>query len=417
MSAQVETVPFDEAEPWYRAIWMTLLADPHDPDLARRVELRQPAWEPERTWGVRDHGRWVATLATQARTLTVPGGGTTTSDLEVDALTAVTVAATHRRRGLLTRMLSASLPAAKERGDALSILIAAEWPIYGRYGYAPATVEVGYDYHPRRSGARVEPVQAGRVRQVEPDELGEIAPALYDLARRQHPGQVDRPDQWWNRRLGINGHPSPAAEKYNWFVHDGADGPDGLLAWKVKRDFDLAGPLGALKVPEFVATNDEAYLDLWAYLGGIDVVDEITLSARPLDEPIRWRLQDGRALVLRDHVDFLWVRLLDVAAALSARRYAVPGRVVLDVVDDDIGGYGAGRYALDAGTGAAACAPTSEAADLRISQRALASIYLGGHRLRERAVVGDFEELTPGAVDRVDLMFSTPVRAWNATGF
>ena len=48
------------------------------------------------------------------------------------------VSATHRRQGLLSRMMAAELGAAAGRGEPLAALIAAEWPIYGRYGFGPA---------------------------------------------------------------------------------------------------------------------------------------------------------------------------------------------------------------------------------------------------------------------------------------
>jgi predicted acetyltransferase len=134
-----------------------------------------------------------------------------------------------------------------------------------------------------------------------------------------------------------------------------------------------------------------------------------------VDEPIRWLLPDARALQTALLFDYVWVRLLDVPAALSARSYAVNGRVVLDVVDGNLDGYGAGRFALDAEDGNALCRSTTDAADLRVSQRALAACYLGGYRLRQ--LLDGVEELTPGALDRGDLMFSVPRPPWNQTGF
>jgi hypothetical protein len=132
-------VPADEARAWVSALATTLLGTPYDEDFPRRVDRWARDWLPERTWGYREHGRFVATLATEPRTLTVPGPDGTTCDVTADAVTGVTVAATHRRRGLLTNMITESLRAAKDRGDAISMLIAAEWPIYGRFGY-PAPV-------------------------------------------------------------------------------------------------------------------------------------------------------------------------------------------------------------------------------------------------------------------------------------
>lgn len=411
----VNPVLIEEARPWLAAVATTLLGDPYEDEFAKRVEYWRRDWLPDRAWGYRDNGRWVGTLATEPRTLTVPGPGGTTRDVEADALTAVSVAATHRRRGLLTSMISQSLQAAKDRGDALSMLIAAEWPIYGRFGYAPAVLDTGYVFHPRRPNAALPAPPSGSVRQVDRTDLGQIAPAVFDAARRLRPGHVDRRGQWWNRRLGLDDY-QPIGKQSHWILHEGPDGPDGLLSWRVTRDFELIGELGAIEVWDFVAANDTAYLDLWGYLAGIDVIGEIVLDARPVDEPIRWSLRDGRALAYKHTFDFLWVRLLDVPAALAARSYAMPGEIVLDVVDDELGGYGAGRYVLKAGETTAVCEPTSEPAELRVSQRTLAASYLGGYRLRQLATLG-VEELRPGALDRADLMFSVPFAPWNQTGF
>ena len=204
---------------------------------------------------------------------------------------------------------------------------------------------------------------------------------------------------------------------HNWLVHDGEDGPDGLLAWKATSDFGMIPPLGTIEVWELASASDLAYRNLWAYLGGIDAVDEVKLSNRPVDEPVRWLLPDARTLVLTQQFDFLWLRLLDVPAALSARRYAVRDEVVLEVIDQEAPGFASGRYRLSADGDDVQCERTDRAADLEITQRALASIYLGGFRLRELLLSGVARELTPGALGRVDVMFSTPLAPWNATWF
>jgi predicted acetyltransferase len=408
----VHPVPVENARDFLAAVVTTLLGDPYGDDFDKRLSRWQREW-PEHIWGYRDDGRWVATLATEPRILTVPGPGVGTRDLGVDSVTVVTVAATHRRRGLLTSMMADSLRVAKENGHAASILNAAEWPIYGRFGYAPAVLDSGYIYHPRRPSAGLPAPKAGSVRQVAAAELASIAPGIFERARRLRAGQVDRPGLWWERNLGIGFE--PVGKQAHWILHEGADGPDGLLAWRVTRDFELTGEMGAVEVPHFVTATDEAYRDLWGYLAGIDVVDEIHVDDRPVDEPIRWQLADARALSYKHTFDFLWLRILDVPTTLAARNYAVPGRLVLDVVDTDLGEYGAGRFLLEATESGADCGPTDAEPDLRISQRALAAAFLGGYRLHQlRHLV---EELTSGALDRADLMFSTPLPPWNQTGF
>ena len=408
----VNPVPLDDARDWLAQVVGTLLGDPYSDDFDKRIERWLKEW-PEHTWGFRDNDRWVATLCTEPRVLTVPGPGVTTRDLDVDSLTTVTVAATHRRRGLLTSMMRDSLQSAKDRGLAMSVLIAAEWPIYGRFGYAPSVLDSGYIYHPRRPFAGLPAPKPGSVRQVDAAQLVDLASEIFERARRLRAGQMDRRGSWWARALNVGFE--PVGKQSHWILHEGADGPDGLLSWRVTREFELTGVMGAIEVPVFVAATDEAYFDLWGYLAGIDVVDEIHIDDRPLDEPIRMHLKDARALSYKHTFDYLWARLLDVPAALAARSYAVPGRLVLDVVDNDLGEFGAGRFVLTADEADATCEPTSEHADLRINQRALASAYFGGYRLHQLAHL--VEELTPGALSRADLMFSTPLPPWNQTGF
>jgi predicted acetyltransferase len=256
------------------------------------------------------------------------------------------------------------------------------------------------------------------VRQLDPGEFGRLAPDIVDAARRGRAGQIDRRDPWWPRTLGLDGwRPTEDDGALNHYVHDGPDGPDGLLTWTPVRDFDTTGKLAAIKVVDLVAACGTAYRNLWAYLSGIDAVGEASLSMRPVDEPARWLLPDGRALRQGYTGDGMWLRLLDVPAALAARGYRIPGRLVIEVVDADAGGYGTGCYELDAEEDGTACRPSRRSPDLVLSQRSLAGAYLGGFSLRELSLGGGVEEHTPGALGRADAMFGTGLAPWTATAF
>jgi predicted acetyltransferase len=414
----INPVPQDEVRPWLASLATTFLDDSEGETFDRMVEMWRREWFADRCWGARAGGRWVATLATEPRSLSIPGPGGGTVDVVADALTAVTVSATHRRRGVLSQMLSASLRAAKDRGEPLSILIAAEWPIYGRFGYSPASLASNYTLFTRARDTLLTPTGTGTLRQVDPADLGDIAPSVFEAARSLRAGGVDRRGDWWKRRLGLDGYqPINHGKTPNYILHERDGVPDGLLRWAGSRDFELSGEMGAVSVADLIAATPAAYQNLWAYLAGIDVVGEVTLQRRPLDEPIRWLLTDGRALRQTYTGDDVWVRLLDVPAALTARGYSGNGSVVLDVVDDDTGGYASGRYLLEVSDRGAECSVTTAAADLRISQRALASIYLGGFTLRQLGLGNSAEELTPGALARAEALFSTTLPPWNATGF
>jgi predicted acetyltransferase len=408
----VNPVPPDEMVGWTATLATTFLRKPDPEGIEAMAGFWADRLEPARTWGARAGGRWVATLATEPRLLSVPGGDGGTRELAVDALTAVTTNATHRRRGLLSSMLGASLRSAKERGDPLSILIAAEWPIYGRFGYGPAVRRADFEYGPRRPRAAVPAEARGAVRQVTLAEMDEVGPAVYDRARRLRVGQIDRPAFWWKRSRDDS-----SLGPYNLFVHEQDGAVDGLLAWQPSGDFDIDGSMGTVDVVELIAATDVGYQNLWAYLSGLDVVETVKLANRPADEPIRWQLADGRALRETYAGDQVWARLLDVPAALSARGYRTPGRVVLEVVDDAEGGYARGRYVLDAGPDGASCTRTTESADVRLPATVLASVYLGGYRLRPIAAAGLVDEVTPGALERLDAMFAVSLEPWCATGF
>jgi predicted acetyltransferase len=420
-AAIVNPVSVEDARPWLRAMTGVFLGDPDGPSVERWTGVVARTWEPGRVWGARDRGRWAATLRTEARTLTVPGLDGATRDLGADAVTNVTVAATHRRQGLMRRMLDGALGAARARGDAVSILIAAEWPIYGRFGYAPATWSAAYVLRRSRPGAAAAG-DATRVRASDPEEIAAVGAEVFTAFRRRRAGQVDRDRRWWNVVLGQDGFPAPPSDDglpHNWIVHEGDDGVDGIVGWRATREGDLNPDGGRAEVWGLFGADDDGDRDLWAYLSGIDLIDEIALGDRPVDEPARWLLTDPRSLVLEDRSDCVWLRLLDVPAALSARRYPIDGELVLEVRDDatatgiDVGG----RYALRAAGDAVESALTGRPADLELTQRALASIYLGGVRPAELIGSRAVTELTSGALERTRLMFSTARPPWNATSF
>ena len=204
MSSELEIrhVSPDDMVPWLRSMRTGLLVDPA---LSSEAGLAWWAkvWDENRATGAYAGGRCVGTLRTFPTPLAVPIGERITADIPIDALTQVTVAATHRRRGILTRMLIQSLQDAKDRGEVASLLRAAEWPIYGRFGYAPVDFASNYTIWTATKPRILPPGTEYEIVQLDPADLMEPARAVHAEARRQRAGHIDRGDANWQRRLDL----------------------------------------------------------------------------------------------------------------------------------------------------------------------------------------------------------------------
>lgn len=399
VAATIRTIGRDDAAAFHDAIRTSFLQPPARTDA--RVDFWLARMRPDlsRTWGAFDGATCVGTFRTLPFQLTVPGGGT----VPADGVTAVTVAPTHRRQGLLTGLMDAGLRAAADRGDPVSILIASEWRIYGRFGFGPATEDAVWEVD---RAAALTPPPAGPVEAVAAAELRSLAPPVYDAARRQRPGGIDRPEPRWDFDLGLA---HPEGEQPEWTgraaVHrDPTGAVDGYLRWHADASWDGMRPTGVLHVDELVTTTAAAYADLWRFALGVDLIRTVRASERRVDEPLPWLLGDARAARQVQRWDRLWVRVLDVPAALAGRGYLGVGGTVLEVVDP--GGYWAGRFALDAGPDGAECKPSTASADLTLPVTALGAAYLGGTRLRALAEAGLVDEHRPGALAAADRLLA-----------
>ena len=411
MTVEIRTVEHDELPAWQAAMRVGF----HQPraDAGRdRAWLDQ--WAEEVDWarihGAFDDGRVVATYRSFATALTVPGG-----EVAADAITNITVSPTHRRRGVLSTLVAADLAAAAERGDAVAILIASEYPIYGRYGFGPATDIADYMVDPRR--ARFARGGAGEPRLVSPEELVAAAKEVYDVHRRATPGAIERAGRWWERRVGVALAPrDPPATQHCVVAYDERGAAAGVLVYHVEEGWEQWLPRATLHVGELFAVSPEVEARLWRYACEVDLVATVHAEQRGVEEGLPWLLADARAVRASLLSDFLWVRLLDVPAALGARTYPRAGDMVFEV--RDALGYAAGRYALRAGPdGAAECSPTQAEPDVAVDVGALSAAYLGGRSLATLAAAGWADERRPGALARADAMLRTPVAPWCATLF
>ncbi|MEU9108373.1 GNAT family N-acetyltransferase [Streptomyces xanthophaeus] len=354
-------------------------------------------------------GRCVATFRSFSQQLTVPGGAA----VAASAVSNVAVLPTHRRQGLLTRMMTAELTAARARGDVLSTLIAAEYPIYGRYGYGPAALAAEWEIDVPRTGLdrrRPAPADGGRIDLVDAAEVRRVGPELHERLRAAVPGAVDRDARWWGLATGLEEMSyRPYKEKFHAVYRTAAGEVAGLVSYRADDHWtDAKVPLNTVQVTDLIAVTPDAERALWHFLCSIDWVLKVRTGLRAPDDLVAHLLPDARSARPLTSADFLWVRLLDVEAALRARTYAVPGVLVLEVAD--AAGLADGRYRLDAGTGA--CARTGDAADLRLDVAALGSLYLGDESAARLAALGRATEERPGALALADAVFRTGRRPW-----
>ncbi len=357
-----------------------------------------------------DRGAVVATLRSFASELTVPGGRT----LPAAALTAVSVLPTHRRRGVLTEMVAADLRESLERGEPVSVLIAAEYPIYGRFGYGPATLHTGWqlDAH----AARFLTPGEGTVEFVDQTTLRSEAPGVFEVVRPARPGMIARSDRMWDLRLDVIREPEDKPEPgFGVVCRSDSGAVTGYATYKVNESWPDRRPRHTIEVGELVATTPAAEARLWRFLADTDLTATVIAEDRPADELLPWLLEDGRVARETSRADFLWSRVLDPVAVLQARAYWASGRVVMELVDPL--GLAGGRFALEADRDGATCKATQEPAELTLPTAVLGATHLGGIRLATLAAAGRVDEHAPGALERADALLAGPVTPWCNTWF
>jgi predicted acetyltransferase len=334
--------------------------------------------------------------------VTVPGGDVPTAGVSV-----VGVYPTHRRRGVLRSLMRAQLDDAHERGEPLAALWASEEPIYGRFGYGLASfcgeITLAHEYTAFADAA--EP--AGMVRFLEPEEALEAIPPVFERARLQWPGMFSRDRLWWeNREIKDSEDRREGAGPKRWIAYEQDGAIEGYAVYRHKPGWDSGSTIAELRVIEALGATPQALRDIWGYLLAVDWKATITASLLPPDHPLFLLLATPRRMRYRMG-DSLWVRLVDVGAALSARKYSADGTLVFDV-QDDFCAWNQGRWKLDEGV----ATRTDDDADIALPVQSLGSAYLGGISFAELSRAGRVEELKDGALARADALFRWDRHPW-----
>ncbi|WP_028813436.1 GNAT family N-acetyltransferase [Streptomyces flavidovirens] len=382
-------------------------------------ELDRAVTEPARSLGVWDGDQCVGTASAFSFRLAVPGGAL----VPAAGVSLVSVATTHRRRGVLTGMMRRQLHDVREWGEPLALLTASEPAIYGRFGYGAATQQLSAEIDTAR--VRLD-VPAGtddvRLRFAKPADARDACEAVYARNVPGRPGMLARRPHWERMPLIDPESDRDGASPLRCVLAErgGQDGEPadvvGYARFRFKPEWKWAGSDGTVVLRDLEALDPAAYAALWRFFFDMDLTSKIRMRNRPVDDAWQHLVSDIRRCDVRLR-DSLYVRLVEVGAALEARAYQAPVDVVFEVTDAFCP-WNEGRWRLTGDAkGGASCKRTDEAAELALSVRELGAAYLGGVSLASLAAAGRVRELRPGALAEASVAFGAGAAPWLPHGF
>ncbi|MET9380447.1 GNAT family N-acetyltransferase [Streptomyces sp. NPDC002928] len=399
----------DDWDQWYGNL---LRAFGGGEESAEERELWRELADFDRSLGAWDGDRCVGSAGAFAFRVTVPGG----ASVPAAGVTMVGVAATHRRRGILTSMMRRQLDDVRAWGEPLAVLTASEPAIYGRFGYAPATFGLSAEIDTGRVRLSVpDGTDAVRLRYEQPADALDVCESVYARTVPARAGMPARQPGWERVGLLDSEHERAGASPLQCVVAERDGEPTGYARFRVKLEWTDTGHNGQVVLQDLAALDPATDAALWRFLFGIDLTTSLKVRGRPVDEAWQHQVSDIRRCRLRVR-DSLHLRLVDVGAALEARTYQAPVDVVFEV-EDAFCPWNSGRWRLTGDTKGASCARTTDAADLALSVRELGAAYLGGVSLASLAGAGRVREIRRGALAEASVGFGALVAPWLPHGF
>jgi predicted acetyltransferase len=405
MDLTIRTVREDEFEAASAALEAAFSGGLSDEGLAReRLVTEFDRWH-----AAFEGDRIVGGAAVASYRMTVPGGAA----VPTAGVTSVGVLPTHRRRGINTALMRAQLDDVRSRGEPLAALFASEGGIYGRYGYGVAAFSGDLDLEVARSDFIRGYRPSGRVRLLSRTEALPLMRSVYDAERRRRPGMVELDDRWWGWLFTESSKDEETPVRY--VVHDVGGEPDAFATYVVKHEWPDSIAKLRLTVRRLVASTPQGAADIWRYLFDIDLVGSVQASNRPEDDPLLLMMREPRRLRFTLQ-DGLYVRLVDLPVALTARAYAAAQTLVLEVADPFCP-WNEGRWELRTGGDGPRCERTEAPADIACTATDLGAVYLGGFGFARLHRAGRIHELTEGALARADAAFRSDPGPWCAFVF
>ncbi|WP_369199981.1 GNAT family N-acetyltransferase [Streptomyces sp. PU-14G] len=418
MTTEPRVLQPSEWDTWYERV-LSAFAGEETPE---EHELYRSLTEVERCLGVWDEGHPVATAGLLSFRMAVPSGAV----VPAAGVTMVSVAPTHRRRGLLRALMRRQLDDVRAAGEEpLAVLTASEAAIYGRFGYGLATSRMAARIDTSRSALHLPaPLAADadglvlRASDTAASLLRECE-AVYARAVPRRPGMLERRPGWEHTPLLDPVRRRGGASPLRCVValRDGT--PVAFARYAVKLGSDESGaPQGEVRLRDLEALDAAGHAAMWRFLWSLDLTTSIVADNRPLDDPWLHLVDDRRRSAKHLNDDALYVRLVQVGDALAARSYAAPLDVVLEV-EDAFCPWNSGRWRLAGDEKGAVCEPTRDAADLSLSVRELGRAYLGGVSLAALGSAGLVREVRPGsgALRAAATAFTSATAPWLPHGF
>ena len=396
MTVEIRTCERDDYARALAPIWHYFGGTPSEEETERFLRILPH----DRVHGAFENGAVVGGAGAYAFETTVPRGRA----VPTAGVMAVGVLPTHRRRGILNALMRRELDDVHEWGEPLAMLYASEGAIYRRFGYGLASV-AGDISLPRVNAALYDvPAPEGVVRLVTQEEAVGLFPQVYDRVRAETPGMFTRTPDWWEIRRLSAGRFAKGEQVRVVLEVDGT--PEAYATYRIESDMQHMISHSVLQVGEAIGATPAAMRDIWRFLLAVDWSETIRGSFLPPDHPLFLLLAEPRRMAWRAG-EALWVRLVDVGGALSARAFTGEDSVVFDV-SDEFCPWNAGRWEVSAGG-----AERSQAdGDLRLGVDTLGSAYLGGFTFAELRRAGRVEELRRGAIERADALFRADRHPW-----
>ncbi|MCX4454078.1 GNAT family N-acetyltransferase [Streptomyces sp. NBC_01728] len=409
MTTDLRVLRQPEWDTWYDSL---VRAFGGVPESSEEREVWNALTEYDRFLGIWDGDQCVGTSGAFSFRVTVPGG----TSVPAAGITMVTVAATHRRRGLLRSMMRRQLDDIRSWGEPLAVLTASEPVIYGRFGYGIATHQYNVEIDTTRVRLSVPPgTDDVRLRYAASADVLDACEAVYARLVPGRPGRLARRPGWERVALLDPEGDRDGASPLQCVVAERDHEVVGYARYRIKRGGDHRGAAFTVVLDELEALDPATHAALWRFLFEIDLTSTLVARGRPVDEAWQYMVSDIRRCAVRMR-DALHVRLVDVGAALEARTYQAPVDVVFEV-EDAFCPWNEGRWRLTGDTKGAICVRTSDAADLALSVRELGAAYLGGVSLASLAAAGRVRELRQGALAEASVGFSSAVAPWLPHGF